>query len=186
MKTTFKLALVAALSFISVTSFAQEGNKKSSGTTNLNVNLSDVYELNVTNASVTIPMNTVEQFQQGSTSGELKNHLEVTATQKYEIKVVASSDLNNSGVTIPVNTVEVRIKGNTNLAEGAAPTNFTASHNIAQLATTESSPLVTTSTGTAKMGYAVEYAIPASQTAAYTDKKEGTYTTTVTYNLYAL
>jgi len=184
MKTTFKLVLVAVLAFASTSTFAQD--KKSTGSTNLNVNLSDVYELTVKNPNVNIQMNTVEQFQKGSTSGELQNHLEVTATQKYEVKVIASSDLTNDGVSIPVNTVEVRVKGNNNLAEGAAPANFNATHNITPLATTESSSLITTSAGSAKMGYAIEYAIPASQTSAYTDKKAGTYSTTVTYNLYAL
>jgi len=184
MKTTFKLVLVAVLTLIGTSTFAQD--KKGSGSTNLNVNLSDVYELTVKNSNVNIPMATVEQFQKGSTSGELPNHLEVTATQKYEVKVIASSELTNNGVTIPVNTVEVRVKGNTNLAEGTGPSNFTATHNIAPLATTESSSLISTTAGSAKMGYAVEYAIPASQTSAYTDKKAGTYSTTVTYNLYAL
>ncbi|WP_121966235.1 hypothetical protein [Myroides sp. N17-2] len=184
MKTSFKLVLVAVITLVSTTSFAQD--KKSTGSTNLNVNLSDVYELTVKNPNVNIQMSTVEQFQKGSTSGELPNHLEVTATQKYEVKVVASSDLTNNGVTIPVNTVEVRVKGNTNLAEGTGPSNFTATHNITALGTTESGSLISTTAGSAKMGYAIEYAIPASQTSVYTDKKAGTYTTTVTYNLYAL
>ncbi|MFD0699484.1 hypothetical protein [Myroides pelagicus] len=184
MKTIFKLAVVTVVALVSGSTFAQD--KKSSATTNLNVNLADIYELTVNDPSVNIDMNTVEHFQHGNTSGELANHVQVTATQKYEVKVVASSDLTNNGITIPVNTVEVRVKGNTNLAKGSAPANFTATHNVAALNTTESNAIITTTSGSAKMGYAIEYAIPAEQTAAYTDKAEGTYSTTVTYNLYAL
>ncbi|WP_010251831.1 hypothetical protein [Myroides injenensis] len=185
MKTTIKLAVVALVSLLSFSTFAQVG-PKDNGTTNLHVNLSDVYEITVSQPDITIPMNTVAHFQNGSTSGEIAKHLQVTATQKYEVKVVAKSELANGENSIPVNTIDVKVKGNENMALGAAPAGFKATHGTVALSTTDSDALIQTNSGSAKMGYNIEYIIPAERTKDYTDKKAGTYTTTVTYNLYAL
>lgn len=186
MKTQIKLAAAVLVSCFGMSAFAQS-TSKDNGTTNLHVNLSDVYEITISQPDVTIPMNSVAHFQSGSSSGDLNNHLQVTATQKYEIKVLAQSDLSNGEETIPVNSIEVRIKGNTNLAEGVGPANFEATHGVVALqANTDSEALITTNSGSAKMGYNVEYAIPSTKTSDYTDKPAGTYSTTITYNLYAL
>lgn len=181
MKNFSKIALlaIAALSFNAVS--AQT-------TTNLNVNLSSLYSIEVTNPTVTIQMNNASYFTAGNTTGALSNHLKVSATGGYQVSVVAGTDLTSpGGDVISVGTVTVAAtEGTYSGASGSTDPGTDAEFPSTAPALSTSVPaVVIESTSGDLRGFNVEYKIPAESAPAYLNKPAATYTTQLTYSIVA-
>lgn len=101
MKNFLMAASFAIIALSTSSAFAQ--------TTNLNVNVANVYSIEVTNPTVTIGMNTAANFTNGNTTGTLPNHVKVSATNGYKVTIQAATDLTSPGNdVIPVSTVVVK------------------------------------------------------------------------------
>lgn len=177
----FKTAALAAIVLSANSLFAQDN------TTLLNVNLGSVLAIEVANPSVTINMTTATHLTEGNSTGELSDHLKVTATEGYTVTVEASGNLSNSGVEIPVSTVTIKTEKGSYLgaAGSTAPTtNPTFPLTEPALSATAPVKIIDSSTGDFR-GFNVTYTIPANETPAYLDKATGVYTTTLTYTIAA-
>ncbi|WP_417350523.1 hypothetical protein [Flavobacterium alkalisoli] len=178
----FKVASVAIVALTANSLFAQT---EDTAETTLNVNLGSSFEITVADASVDIDMNTPEHFQSGNTSGQKTDHVQVSATGEYEVKVIASTDLTSGAETIPVSTITVTPTLGSYLGagdEGSVSPTLTAQ----SLSTSTENTIISCDTGESLRGYNIEYSVPAASAAEYLNHTTGTYTTTVTYSLYAL
>ncbi|MUV03635.1 hypothetical protein GN157_07920 [Flavobacterium rakeshii] len=176
----FKIASVAIIALSANSLFAQD-----TAETTLNVNLASSFEITVANASVDIDMNTPEHFQSGNTSGQKADHVQISATGEYEVKVIAFSDLTSGSETIPVNTITVTPTLGSYLgagSEGSVSPTLTAQ----SLSNSTENTIISCETGESLRGYNIEYSIPSESASEYLNHSAGTYTTTVTYSLYAL
>src|SRR5690606_12602012 len=99
--------------------------------------------------------------------------------------VIASSDLTSGSETIPVNTITVTPTLGSYLgagSEGSVSPTLTAQ----SLSTSTENTIISCNTGESLRGYNIEYSIPSDSASEYLNHSAGTYTTTVTYSLYAL
>ena len=175
MNKIFKVASVAIIAFSANTIFAQS--------TNLHVNVQDIYSIVVTDTDVTIDMNQPGFFVSGNSSAEQSNHIEVSATGEYQVSVAAALPLTGatSGETIDQGTIVVTANNGTYLGAQGTDAGSSASFTAATLSS-GGAPLVTGSAGDLR-GFDVTYSIPAASAPAYLNVAEDIYTTTVTYSI---
>jgi hypothetical protein len=181
----FKIASVAMIALMANTAFAQVTTQQDQATTILNVNLEGTYEITVGQPSVTIDMNDPQHFIAGNDSGVQANHVRVSATGDYQVNVSATGELMFGTNSIAVNTVTVTPTVGDYLGAGTS-TAPAATYTAQAIQNGTESTIITSPTGESLRGFNVVYAIPATQAAAYLNKPEGIYTTTVTYTLYSL
>ena len=157
-------------------------------TTNLNVNLANVYSIEVTNPTVTIAMNTAANFTEGNTTGSLPNHVKVSATNGYKVTIQAATDLTSPGNdVIPVSTVVVKTTpGTFSGAPGSidAGSNAAFPANAPALSVTTPVELISSTTGDIR-GFNVQYTIPPVSAPVYLNKPEAVYSTLLTYTIVA-
>jgi hypothetical protein len=141
-------------------------------TSTLIVNVSDMQAFSVNDASTTLNLATVANYQ--GISQAQPNHMTVSSTSPWSIGVsTGSSNLTNGGNTIPVNYISV---GNTT---GEAFLTTTALSTTAQTLTASQPPAIAKIIG-------VNYSISAANAQQLIGKASGTYSVTVTYTLSAL
>lgn len=184
MKKTLTFALFALLSVIGLSLNAQTYTGKSASTT-LNVNLDNAYNIEIGQSSVSINMNSSEHYVSGNSSGNQYGHVVVGSTSGYEVKVSAASELLNGAAAIPVSTVTVRPQLGAYGGGGPAPTVTDLNLTDTSLEVGVQKTIISKDSGESKRSYDIDYAIFARHTAGYLNKTPGTYTTTVTYSLYA-
>ena len=184
MKKTLTFAFFALLSVIGLRASAQTNTGKSASAT-LNVVLGNVYDIQIGQRSVSINMNASNHFVSGNSSGNQIGHLVVQATTGYEVKVAAASELLNGVKSIPVSTVTVKPQLGVYGGAGTPPSTADLVLTDQALAAGTQKTIISKSTGESKREYNVDYLIPAQRAAEYLNKTPGTYTTTVTYSLYA-
>ena len=177
----FKIASIAIVALIATTASAQLNQ------TELRVNLANAYSVVVNPAqnSVTIDMNLPEHFQLGNSSTSQANHLQVSATGDFVVKVSALADLVNGSETIAVNTVTVTPSEGTYLGGGTDPgLASTFQTQPIEVGAANEQTIITSTTGDLR-GYNMVYTIPAANTGSYLDHTPGVYTATVVYTIYA-
>jgi hypothetical protein len=178
MNKIFKVASVAIIALVANTAFAQ------TNTTNLHVNVEAVYSIVVTDADVTIDMNEPEHFVNGNASDEQTGHLEVTATDGYEVTVTADEFLVGESEAEEISTGTIVVTANDGVYLGnGTDGGSTADFQEAQLAT-GGNVLITGSAGDLR-SFDVTYTIPAASAPAYINVPVDVYTTLVTYTIAA-
>lgn len=177
--------------FLKVASFAivaLSANSILAQTTTLNVNLANVYSIEVTNPTVNIAMNTAANFTDGNTSGSLPNHIKVSATGGYKVTIQAANELTSPGNDIiPVSTVVVSTTpGTYSGAAGSIDQGSNASFpaNAPALSVTTPVELITSTTGDIR-GFNVQYTIPPVSAPVYLNKPAAIYSTLLTYTIVA-
>ena len=174
MNKIFKIASIAVIALAANTAFAQQ--------TNLHVNVTDVYSIEVTDTDVSIDMNQASHFVSGNASSEQANHIEVNATGGYIVSVAAASPLTGVlGGTIDQGTIVVSANEGTYLGAPGTDGGSTADFTDATLSASGAA-LVTATTGELR-GFDVTYTIPAESAPAYLNVEEDTYSTIVTYSI---
>lgn len=185
MKKFVKIASFAIIAFAANTASAQ-----TEASTLLRVNLQDAYSIIIPEAQneVTINMTLPTHFQNGNSSDIQSNHLQVSASDDFEVKVSAQGNLVFGSETIPVNTVTVTPTAGTFLGTGDDPgiaSSFTPSPIPMNLDPAAGTTIISSSTGDLR-GYDMLYTIPASETSEYLNRPAGVYTATVVYAIYPL
>lgn len=179
MNKIFKFAFVAIIALTANTSFAQL-----TGTTTLNVNVEDVYSIIVTDPSVDIDMNLPAHFTGGNNSGEQAGHIEVTATDAYQVTVTSGEFLEGAAFNEEISAGTVQVTANDGDYLGAgADGGSTADFSTATLGLTPSALI--TGDGGDMRSFDVTYTIPAASAPAFLDVAEDVYTTVVTYTIAA-
>lgn len=167
---------------------AMSANSSFAQTTNLNVNLANVYSLEVTNPTVTIGMSTPANFTKGNTTGFLPNHVNVSATNGYKVTVQAATELTSPGNdVIPISTVVVSTTpGTYSGADGSidAGSNATFPANATALSVTTPVEIISSTTGDIR-GFNIQYTIPPVSAPVYLNKPEAVYSTLLTYTIVA-
>lgn len=131
--------------------------------------------------NVSMDMNQVTHYLEGSTTGSLSNHIIVTSITGYEVAVKTSSSyLEGPTQDIPVATIslETVIGDDPGLANEVQqiqinPVNLGVGGSVLL-----SSPHLSI-----QQGFNVEYIIPADQTFEYLNRSTGSYSTTVQYTI---
>ncbi len=170
------------LSFPYAFTWAQIGSAQSQ----VNIIISQVHTIQVTQPTVSIDMSEISHYTSGNSSGMQADHVKVVSSSAYQVTVKASTQyfsLNGGATTLPVNTVAI----NTTTGSDLTGTNTSPP---AGLVVTPQVPLsasavtiVNSPEGEWGRGYNVNYSIPQSMTPNYMNRENGTYTTTVTYTL---
>lgn len=180
MRNFLKAAAFAIVALSANSIFAQ--------TTNLNVNLANVYSIEVTNPTVTILMNSAANFTQGNTTGSLPNHIKVSATGGYKVSIQAATELTSTANdVIPVSTVVVSTTpGTFSGAAGSVDPGSNAAFpaNAPALSVTAPVELISSTTGDIR-GFNVQYTIPAVSAPVYLNKPAAVYNTLLTYTIVA-
>lgn len=187
MNNFFKAASVVAITLVANTVSAQ-----TTASTLLRVNLQDAYSIVIPAAQnqVTIDMILPAHFQNGNSAPLQSNHLQVSASDEFEVKVAATADLNFGSEFIPVSTVSVTPTAGTFLGAGTDPgidSSFPALPVPipVNLDATAGTTIITSGSGDIR-GYNMLYSIPASETSEYLNRPAGIYTTTVVYAIMPL
>lgn len=156
-----------------------------SAQTQVNVTISQVQSIQVSQPTVTINMTQPSHFIQGNASGQQSNHVRVSSSTAYQVTVKANTAYfshNGNSTTLPVNTVAVKTAtGNLTNSNTAPPAGLQVAPQImlSALPTT----IITSPTGEWGRGFHVNYVIPETKSPSYLNREAGTYTTTVTYTL---
>lgn len=131
--------------------------------------------VNQNQTNVSIVLDETSEFMYGKTTAK-NDHLQITSTSDYEIKVSASSQLQGSSVSIPVNTVGISASlGNV----GGVPASPIVFSDI-DLSTNQQT-IVQADQGDAQRSFNIEYAVSGGPD--YLNKPMGAYTTTITYSI---
>ncbi len=173
MKHLFKKLIVSALQVVAVTGLLGicSAQAQTSGNVTLNVTLTDVLALSVTDATVTLNFATATDYQNGLTV--LKNNqLTVTSNKAYDLKVKANTDLTFGAATIPVSNVNVRT---TTTGMGTTPT--------ISLSTSDQS-VASNATAAIAKAVSLEYSTTGNNQSFATTA--GTYSTVLVYSVTAL
>jgi len=142
-------------------------------TSTLTVNVADMLSFAVNDATTTMTLSTATNYQNGVNQSQ-SNHLTVSSTSPWSIKVqAASGNLANGSNTIPVSYVSI---GNTSGQSLLTTTTLSAS---AQTITSGQAPAINQAVG-------VNYSISAANAQLLISKPSGTYSTALTYTLSAL
>jgi hypothetical protein len=143
----------------------------------VNLQLEQILSVEISQSSVSIPMNTPAHYLQGSSSQEITNHLQVSATSSYVLRVRTEDEYFNldAGLsTLPVSTVRLNLTDNG--ATGVTVlTPVSLSNSDTDVASSGANEIV--------QYYNAVYEIPQSQTQSYINKEDGNYTTTVIYTI---
>ena len=174
MNKTIKLSLLSA---VVVTAFGiNEASAQATGNTTLTVQLDQVRSITVADATVNITFNSAADYINGKSTTK-NNHLVVTSTADYEVKVKSGGDLINGSNSIPIGTISLTpTAGST----GTAPDNLLP---ITNLSNTDQT-IASSATGTVQTSINVQYA--ASGGTNYVNVPSGNYTATITYSIEAL
>lgn len=143
----------------------------------VNLHLQQVLSVQVSQASVSIPMNTPVHYLQGNSTPQLTNHLQVSATASYVLRVRTENDyfnLNSGISTLPVNTVQLKLTEN-----GATGVNVLTPKSLSSTDT----DIVTSNANEVVQNFNATYEIPQSETENYLNREEGSYSTTVIYTI---
>lgn len=142
----------------------------------LSVNLADFQSisLNESQKQVDVDLKTVNDFKNGKSS-ERENHIEVTSTSKYEVKVSASSELIGESASIPVKTVSLT----PSLGDSGNENSELSFLNVA-LSTTNQT-IIRSNTGDINRSFNIAYHVAGGE--EYMQKPEGAYKTTLTYTI---
>lgn len=142
----------------------------------LQIHLADFQSisLNESQKQVDVNFETVEDFIGGKTAGQA-NHLEISSTSQYEIKVSASSELEGETASIPVNTVSL-IPSFGDVGAAGSEIEF---RDVAL--STGAQTLVDSGSGDSRRSFNIDYKISGGQ--EYMNKPEGSYKTTITYSI---
>lgn len=168
-----KRIFVATIICVCATCFTvHQANAQSSGQANLTVDLSNVVALTVSSPNVAIPFNTATHYQSGNTATQ-NNHISITSTGSYTVKVKAlSANLTDGSNNIPVSTIGIT----PTIASGGSPT----LSNVSSLTTTNQT-FATSSSGTLATVFNIQYA--ASGGTDYINKPAGNYDVTIEYTI---
>ncbi len=178
-----KIASVAIIALTANTLSAQVTPEDTDQAT-LNVILGNAFSITVSGATAQINMTTPTHFQSGNSVSKT-NHVRVSATNDYEVTVIATQDLTSGTETIPVSTILITPTLGSYLGGGDDPGAIAVDLTPQELSTTTENTIISTDIGESLRGYTIEYSIPAAEASQYLNHTAGTYTTTVTYSLYA-
>jgi hypothetical protein len=162
--------------------WAQIGSAQSQ----VNIIISQVHTIQVSQPSVSIDMSDISHYISGSSSGQQTDHVKVVSSSAYQVTVKSATQyfsLNGGATTLPVNTIAVNTTTGSDLTGTNAqpPAGLVVTPQV-QLSTTAAT-IVNSPEGEWGRGYNVNYSIPQAMTPNYMNRDNGTYTTTVTYTL---
>ena len=175
-KIKFLTVVLAIAMLTGIQASYAEGDQTSDNVT-LNVTLAQVQSISVNTAqkTVTLAFQSASDYQYGVSSTQV-DHLNVSSTTSFQVKVMASGDLSNGTDEIPVSTITVTPTVNSGYS-GPAEETLTGT----SLSTSDQGIINSGTNGTVETHYDVEY--KASGGENYINKSAGTYTTTVTYTI---
>lgn len=153
------------------------GYAQSSAGTNLSVELQNIQSITINEAqnNVGISLTNASEYRNGKTSQQA-DHINITSSSNYEIKVSAASNLINEASSIDIGTVTLTPSLG---SVGAAPVG-SLNLNAVALSLGETT-LVSSSHGDAQRSFNVNYKVSGGE--AYLNKPIGTYSTLVTYTI---
>lgn len=142
-----------------------------------NLVLTDVQSitLNQNQKNVTIVLNNTQDFTNGKTLAQ-PDHLKISSTSDYEIKVGASSQLKGGSVNIPVGTIGI----SPSLGSRGGPNNTSLIFSDVYLSTNQQT-LVHSEDGDILRSFDIDYKVTGGSD--YYNKPVGTYSTTITYSI---
>lgn len=142
-----------------------------------NVMLADVQSICVEENQhhVSIVLDNVAEFSQGKVVQQA-DHLRITSSSEYEIKVSASSQLQGNNAVIPISTVQLSPSLGSVGGTPAIPMIF-SDVNLS----TNQQTLVQADNGDMLRSFNIAYKV--SGGSDYLNKPAGTYTTTITYSI---
>lgn len=151
------------------------GAQQASDEVNLTVKLAQMQNIEVKTGqeNVLLEFTTPEHFQNGVSTSKIE-HLAVSSTTAFQVKVNVSGDLTNGQNTIPANTVTVDPVYNS----GTEPGDHTLTSRA--LGTNEET-IISATSGAVETIYDIEYT--ASGGIEYINEAAGDYTTTVFYTI---
>lgn len=154
----------------------QAFSQEKEASVNLQINLADFQSISVNQGQkqVDVDFETVADFISGKTALQA-NHIEVSSTSQYEIKVSASSELEGETANIPVNTVSLT----PSFGDVGAAVSGIEFLDVAL--STGAQTLIDSEGGDARRSFNVDYRIAGGQ--EYMNKPEGSYKTTITYSI---
>ena len=167
--------LIVALFSVNGVMAQSPSNYAQSGQTTVNIKLNPMQAILVNDAVVNLEYKSLENYNQGVDT-TMTNHLTVYSVGGFKVNVKSDGNFMNGSNSIPAEDVIITATR----AEGS-PGALTP----VTLGTTENS-LITSSTGGFEKNYNVKYSNKLKgQAFAYADKKGGTYTAQVTYEIVA-
>jgi len=177
-KIKFYTVVLAIAMLTGIQASYAEGDQTSDNVT-LNVTLEQVQSIsvNTNQKTVNLVFQSASDYQDGVSSTQV-DHLNVSSTTSFQVKVTALGDLSNStsGDAIPVSTITVTPTVSSGYS-GPAEETLTGT----SLSTSDQGIINSGTNGTVETHYDVEY--KASGGENYINKSVGTYTTTVTYTI---
>ncbi|MEC5145307.1 hypothetical protein [Chitinophaga sp. 212800010-3] len=162
--------ILASMAFLS-TIEAQNAT----ATTNLNVILADVVNIEIADANVNLNFTTAANYRDG-VSVTKPAHLKVSSNRKYQVSVKAASGqlTGPASSTIPVNTIKVE-------ATGTLPSDIDASATVGKNLSATDQVIIKRNVPAVQDTYDIKYT--ASGGNDYVGKASGTYTTVLTYTI---
>lgn len=146
--------------------------------TDLTINIAEVKSIKINQSQfyVQLSFDNIEEVLHGKTI-EQSNHLEITSTSDYEVKIFAATDLQGSNASIPSDIVKVF----------ATPGDFGfIDHEIVyteiQLTQQEQS-IIQSQNGDVQRSFNIAYQVDSLE--QYLDYPSDTYSTTITYSIVA-
>ena len=168
-----KVTLISIIAFFTGISFV--GAQQASDEVNLTVRLAQMQNIEVKTGqeNVLLEFNTPDHFQNGVSTSK-SEHLAVSSTTGFQVKVNVSGDLTNGENTIPANTVTVAPTYNSGTVPG--------DHTLTQKALgNNEETIISATSGAVETIYDLEYS--ASGGPEYINETAGDYTTTVFYTI---
>lgn len=141
-----------------------------------NLVLTDVQSitLNQNQKNVTIVLNDAADFASGKTLVQ-PDHIKISSTSDYEIKVMASTDLKGISANIPVGTIGVFPSLGSRGGPSSTPLFFSDIY-----LSTDQQTLVQSDDGDVLRSFDIDYNVSGEQ---LYNKPAGTYTTTIIYSI---
>lgn len=150
-----------------------------SSETEISLNLQQILSLEIGTTNVSIPMYLPAHFENGNETAHLVNHLQVSATSAYIIKVRAEQEtftVDGAPSSVPVNTIQLSITPNS----GTGITNLTPSN-----MSDSDVQIINSNANQIQQTYNAVYAIPQNKTNEFVGKPGGNYTTALIYTIVA-
>ncbi|HZH70548.1 MAG TPA: hypothetical protein VFD80_08870 [Flavobacteriaceae bacterium] len=173
MKSIVQIGIISMLMIVSSAVRGQIGSAEAQ----VNLSLAQVMSVEVGHNSVVIPMDLPVHFQNGNSSGELINHLQVNSILPYFLRVRAEeSTFSLDGMVTPLPVSVIRIDATVNSGTGvttATPLYLSAS----------SGDVLQSTANEVSQSFNVSYSIPQAQTSSFLNREPGVYTTTVIYTI---
>lgn len=163
--------------------------QSNSAQTQVNIVIAQMQGISISQPSVDIYLNQLQQFSTGISSAVQTDHIRVGSTTNYEVSFHAISgflSLNGNNTTIPVQTIELDTSIGSDLTgNNNPPPNSTFIYPSVPLNFMDS-VLITNGAPEGGRGYNITYTIPAYNMNYFLNQVDGTYTTTIIYTLTSL